>query len=999
MAVRQYLLFLFTRMRIVYIRFLLFLFFGMVPQLSFSQKKDSTHTAQLKEDVPQNKKRKFVYFVSDRVNEDNKYDIFKIIPSDREPGIVIIKGHIDIPDIPAQKKVKISVYNISNNELVGIYNTNKYTANYLMVLVPNVKYLFKVETDGFEHMQQVVEVPLKIDYEVGRQEIKIMRNEQKKATLFISSAFSEPNEKVFLLKSNPDSSKKEADNSAYAWHDNKKADEKKDAKPVSTIDQLVKKQLEEEKKKPVAALKAFKNLDYETALTIYGELIKNDQGDPFLNYYYGTCLLNTNRSKAKAINFLEVASHYPEVPRDVFLNLGKAFHLSYMFNDAIKSLEEYKKTVAPANRNEKELTILLNNCKSGNALMADQMNIQVLRRAPVQGENLPAAYNPEFVNEKLLYKTSAFNSAIDKNKATKLLMCKAGKNEMIFASYGPAEITGIDLYINKANPDGSPGLSQSLSVDINTPLDENYPYISKDGKTLYFSSKGHNSIGGYDIFKCTRADSVSPWSKPQNMGFPINSTYDDILYIPDPENRYSSFCTNRKGNGFEYMHIKIPETTAAYSIIKGNFHCGDSSNNKDAIITIFNSNNGEMAGVYKTNAETGNYLMVLFSGVNYNMIVETDGYPEMKNDFSVPEKAGDFILKQSIVLSKPNAQHDIKVANYFTEEQANNVSFDDKSMKKEPIKPTKIPVPAKKEVVSVRHRTPEEIAKDQHNLKQAKSLFDQNIYQEAALLYRELEVNTDLDPINSYYYGLCLFNSKKDKSASIGPFTKAAGSKDVPADVFYHLGMAGHLSYKFSTAVEAYKKFMSVAKPSEIKKLNIEKEIEYCNNGLKLVNDPVVIEVFEKKHIDLESMHLAFTHLESGAKILISTEDIRSSIDKKKDYKCEMYLSPDKTTIYYTSYGENDANGKDIYRLRKVGGNKWSPAPFNIATINSPYDEEYPFLSPDGKTLYFSSKGFENMGGYDIFKSSWNEETETWGPPVNMGSPINSPYDDIYFVE
>jgi hypothetical protein len=62
-------------------------------------------------------------------------------------------------------------------------------------------------------------------------------------------------------------------------------------------------------------------------------------------------------------------------------------------------------------------------------------------------------------------------------------------------------------------------------------------------------------------------------------------------------------------------------------------------------------------------------------------------------------------------------------------------------------------------------------------------------------------------------------------------------------------------------------------------------------------------------------------------------------------------------------------------------------------------DEEYPCLSKDGKTLYFSSKGYENMGGYDIFKSEWNESTQSWLSPVNMGSPINSPFNDIYFLE
>ncbi len=162
-------------------------------------------------------------------------------------------------------------------------------------------------------------------------------------------------------------------------------------------------------------------------MPLYNELLKNDPGDPFINYYHGACLLKTNKNKAKAINYLESASRYKEVPRDVFLNLGKAFPLSYMFTDALKSCEEYKKSANPATRNEKELNQLITNCKSGNTLMSEQINIQVLRRASVQEDNLPAAYNPEFVHEKLMYKTTIFNSPVDRSKKTNYLCARREK--------------------------------------------------------------------------------------------------------------------------------------------------------------------------------------------------------------------------------------------------------------------------------------------------------------------------------------------------------------------------------------------------------------------------------------------------------------------------------------------------------------------------------------------------------------------------------------------
>src|SRR5207249_175528 len=66
--------------------------------------------------------------------------------------------------------------------------------------------------------------------------------------------------------------------------------------------------------------------------------------------------------------------------------------------------------------------------------------------------------------------------------------------------------------------------------------------------------------------------------------------------------------------------------------------------------------------------------------------------------------------------------------------------------------------------------------------------------------------------------------------------------------------------------------------------------------------------------------------------------------------------------------------------------------------INTEYDEDYPFLHPNGRVLYFCSKGHNSMGGYDIFKSIHDEETNTWSEPVNLDFPINTPDDDILYV-
>jgi outer membrane protein OmpA-like peptidoglycan-associated protein len=118
-----------------------------------------------------------------------------------------------------------------------------------------------------------------------------------------------------------------------------------------------------------------------------------------------------------------------------------------------------------------------------------------------------------------------------------------------------------------------------------------------------------------------------------------------------------------------------------------------------------------------------------------------------------------------------------------------------------------------------------------------------------------------------------------------------------------------------------------------------------------------------------------------------------------KLHESSFCISPDTNKIYLVSNAEKKGVGmKDIYFMTRNSKNHWSK-PKNLGNIvNSPYDEEAVSLSSDGKTLYFSSRGHNSMGGYDVFKTTF-QDNGTWAAPQNLGYPVNTPDDELFYHE
>lgn len=137
------------------------------------------------------------------------------------------------------------------------------------------------------------------------------------------------------------------------------------------------------------------------------------------------------------------------------------------------------------------------------------------------------------------------------------------------------------------------------------------------------------------------------------------------------------------------------------------------------------------------------------------------------------------------------------------------------------------------------------------------------------------------------------------------------------------------------------------------------------------------------------------THYKDGK--WTKREDLGKTVNDKKAHESSASISFDGKTLYFVSDREGGIGEHDIYFCQwDEVKEKWGEAQNIGPVINTKYDETGVFIHPDGKTMYFSSKGHTSMGGYDIFYSTF--ENGVWTTPINIGYPVNSPDDDVHFV-
>jgi outer membrane protein OmpA-like peptidoglycan-associated protein/tetratricopeptide (TPR) repeat protein len=275
--------------------------------------------------------------------------------------------------------------------------------------------------------------------------------------------------------------------------------------------------------------------------------------------------------------------------------------------------------------------------------------------------------------------------ALNSNASEEHACFNADGSVIYFTSNRKGGYGGYDVYKVKKLPNGEWSLPQNLGPKINTEFDERAPFIHPDGVSLFFSSTGHETMGGYDIFQAYNNPEDGSWSTPENIGYPINTTDDDVFYVTSVDGKrayYSSLRPDGMGEKDLYMITikKEQEKEKALTVMSGVFTLGDKEGNvpADARIIVTDNETGEIVGIYKPNSKTGKYLFILPPGKNYNVTYEAQNYLFKSENLIVPKNSTFSNVKKEIKLAPIKANQSIVLNNVFFEFDSDKLTADSK---------------------------------------------------------------------------------------------------------------------------------------------------------------------------------------------------------------------------------------------------------------------------------------------------------------------------------
>lgn len=283
--------------------------------------------------------------------------------------------------------------------------------------------------------------------------------------------------------------------------------------------------------------------------------------------------------------------------------------------------------------------------------------------------------------------------------------------------------------------------------------------------------------------------------------------------------------------------------------------------------------------------------------------------------------------------------------------------------------------------------------------RESMSSFEEGRYSEAYTGFEKLRSERPDNVNYAYYTGRCLLLMNRDLDDAIEYLYPAASLKS-PAESVFYLGEAHQMNYNFREAIKYYERFESAGSRQQLKEFRVKYRISVCREAMQLTSTYNQYEVMTVAFLDLSDSAQYKQIKMKGGWMQPKPEEYFHTDEDRSGLNGLMFM-PRRTFrgdyAFFSGYNRSGKAGLQLFRIRKGTGKNWSD-PEELKILNSEGDEILPYFDPIANDLYYASDGKGGIGGYDLYRSHYDEERDQWSEPLNLGFPVNSVRDEVLFL-
>ena len=420
----------------------------------------------------------------------------------------------------------------------------------------------------------------------------------------------------------------------------------------------------------------FEEGNYVQAYAMYSQLVSLYGSNPLYAFRFGAAGIYATTDRDNCIFFMKDGVRRGYTEPETHYYLARAYHLSYNFKEALVEYEKFqtsaeKKQLAKSDCKAQKLS-----AESGLNLMNSIKDVQVLEKTEAEKSSFYRYMNIDPSIGKIIATPNELLSKLDlKSKEEHVLFLPNNGKKIFFSSKGKDDTTGKDIYMT-SRLNGAFTLPVKLKSTVNTEFDEDFAFMHPNGSTLYFASKGHGSMGGYDIFRCEWDTSMNDFGPAINMDFAINTPDDDLFFITDSLNTTAYFASSRLTSPDKLFVYRVFVNGIPMNItyLKGEFISRVDVNQTEAKIQVFEDLTNRKIMDTQARELNGQYLLFIPTAGNYTYKIQPPGSPQVHEVLvKIPPSEGSRVFRQEIVYSKIEGREKVEVKNYWNDPLNDNV--------------------------------------------------------------------------------------------------------------------------------------------------------------------------------------------------------------------------------------------------------------------------------------------------------------------------------------